>query len=152
MYANVTSQIGCADVFCKNETFIFPAVRVARDADATIIAVGLDLNVEAEGLDRLNLDLPGYQSMLIRQVAQASNGPVVLLIFSAGGLNVTEFHNSNDIDAIVWAGYPGEQGGAAIADVLYGKHNPGICKSLFFISITLLSLSLIIFISSFPPC
>ncbi|XP_008810094.3 probable beta-D-xylosidase 2 [Phoenix dactylifera] len=124
-YANVTYQMGCADVLCKNETFIFPAVRVARDADATIIAIGLDLDVESEGLDRLDLDLPGSQNMLVRQVAQASKGPVVLLILSAGGVNVTEFHNSNDIDAIVWAGYPGEQGGAAIADVLYGKHNPG---------------------------
>lgn len=47
--------MGCADVMCKNERLIWPAVRAARSADATVIVVGLDLAVEAKGLDRENM-------------------------------------------------------------------------------------------------
>ncbi|RRT70931.1 hypothetical protein B296_00022296 [Ensete ventricosum] len=124
-YAGVDHKIGCADVRCQNETFIFPAVRSARNADATVIVAGLNLDIEREDHDRTDLELPGYQNQLIRQVADASKGPVVLVIFSAGGVNVTEFDVSDKISAIVWAGYPGERGGDALADVLYGSYNPG---------------------------
>ncbi|CAL9192290.1 probable beta-D-xylosidase 2 [Musa acuminata AAA Group] len=124
-YASVDHKIGCADVRCQNETFIFPAVRSARNADATVIVAGLNLDIEREDHDRTDLELPGYQNQLIRQVADASKGPVVLVIFSAGGVNVTEFDVSDKISAIVWAGYPGEKGGDALADVLYGSYNPG---------------------------
>ncbi|PKI74331.1 hypothetical protein CRG98_005211, partial [Punica granatum] len=65
-YAKVIYRIGC-DVTCKNESLIWPAVRAAKEADATIIVAGLDLSVEAEGLDREDLLLPGYQTQLIQQ-------------------------------------------------------------------------------------
>nr|CAD1821887.1 unnamed protein product [Ananas comosus var. bracteatus] len=124
-YAKVSYLPGCLDVACLNLTYIFPAVRISKTADATIIFAGLDLSVEAESNDRSNLNLPGYQNLFIRQVASAAKGPVVLVILSAGGVNIDEFKSSSDIDAILWVGYPGEQGGNAIADVIYGKYNPG---------------------------
>ncbi|OAY62547.1 Beta-xylosidase/alpha-L-arabinofuranosidase 2 [Ananas comosus] len=124
-YAKVSYLPGCLDVACLNLTYIFPAVRISKTADATIIFAGLDLSVEAESNDRSNLNLPGYQNLFIRQVASVAKGPVVLVILSAGGVNIDEFKSSSDIDAILWVGYPGEQGGNAIADVIYGKYNPG---------------------------
>lgn len=123
-YANVTYEMGC-DVACKNETLIWPAVAAAKEADATIIVAGLDLSVEAEDLDRVDLLLPGYQTRLINQAAEASKGPVVLVIISAGSLEISFAQNNSKISAILWAGYPGQEGGHAIADVIFGNYNPG---------------------------
>lgn len=57
--------MGCGDIACRNDTFIGQALNAAKKADATVILAGLDLSVEAEGLDRVNLVLPGYQTQLI---------------------------------------------------------------------------------------
>ncbi|OWM73048.1 hypothetical protein CDL15_Pgr001162 [Punica granatum] len=123
-YAKVIYRIGC-DVTCKNESLIWPAVRAAKEADATIIVAGLDLSVEAEGLDREDLLLPGYQTKLIQQIAETSRGPVILVIMSGGGVDISFAENNPKIKAILWASYPGQEGGRAIADVIFGKYNPG---------------------------
>lgn len=117
--------MGCADVLCKNESLIFPAMQAAKEADATIILAGLDLSVEAESLDRDDLLLPGYQTQLIKQVADAAKGPVILVIMSAGGIDISFAKSNTNIKAILWVGYPGEEGGHAIADIIFGKYNPG---------------------------
>ncbi|KAG0496495.1 hypothetical protein HPP92_001186 [Vanilla planifolia] len=102
----VNYQLGC-DVHCKNESLIFSAMEAAKNADATLIFVGLDLSVEAEWIDRTDLLLPGYQTQLIRQVADVSKGPVVLVVLSGGVVDI-EFAESNPkVGAIIWAGYPG---------------------------------------------
>ncbi|KAJ0045698.1 hypothetical protein Pint_04152 [Pistacia integerrima] len=67
----------------------------------------------------------GYQTELINQVAQVSKGPVILVIMSAGGVDISFAKNNTNIKAILWAGYPGQDGGQAIADVVFGKYNPG---------------------------
>ncbi|XP_012072480.1 probable beta-D-xylosidase 5 [Jatropha curcas] len=123
-YANVSYEIGC-DVACKNQSLIFPALQVAKEADATIIVAGLDLSIEAEGLDRKDLLFPGNQTELINQVAELAKGPVILVIMSAGGIDITSAKNNKNVTAILWAGYPGEEGGRAIADIVFGKQNPG---------------------------
>ncbi|KAJ0017072.1 hypothetical protein Pint_10025 [Pistacia integerrima] len=124
-YGKVNYKMGCGDVICRNETFVFPAVQAAKYADATIILAGLDLSVEAESLDRENLTLPGYQTQLINQVAQVAKGPVILVILSAGGVDISFAKDNTNIKSILWAGYPGEEGGQAIADVVFGNYNPG---------------------------
>lgn len=124
-YANVTYKTGCDDVACKSNNSIFAASEAAKTADATIILAGLDLSVEAESLDREDLWLPGYQTQLINQVAEVAKGPVILVIMSAGGVDISFAETNTNIKAILWAGYPGEEGGRAIADVVFGKFNPG---------------------------
>ncbi|XP_068655867.1 beta-xylosidase/alpha-L-arabinofuranosidase 1-like [Aristolochia californica] len=121
----VDYQMGCEDVHCRTERLIYQAAMAAKHADATIIFAGLDLSVEAESLDRTDLWLPGYQNQLISEVAASAAGPVVLVIFTAGGIDISAIHNNPKIAAIVWAGYPGEQGGNAVADVVFGNYNPG---------------------------
>ncbi|KAK7851387.1 putative beta-d-xylosidase 2 [Quercus suber] len=82
--------MGCGDIASKNENLIFPAaMKAAKNADATIILGGLDLSVEAESLDREYLLLPGYQSQLINQLAKIAKGPVILVIMSAGGIDIS---------------------------------------------------------------
>lgn len=124
--ANVTYAMGCGDVKCHNDRFIFKAMEAAKNADATIIFAGLDLTIEAESMDRTDLLLPGHQTRLINQIANIATNPVILVIMSAGGVDISFAQNNNKIKAIIWAGYPGEQGGAAIADVIFGRYNPGI--------------------------
>uniref|UniRef100_A0A6N2LTD8 Glycoside hydrolase family 3 C-terminal domain-containing protein n=1 Tax=Salix viminalis TaxID=40686 RepID=A0A6N2LTD8_SALVM len=71
-------------------------MEAAKKADATIIFAGIDLSVEAESLDRDDLLLPGYQTQLINQVASVANGPVVLVLMSAGGVDIS-FAKRNEI-------------------------------------------------------
>ncbi|KAL3509399.1 hypothetical protein ACH5RR_028800 [Cinchona calisaya] len=126
-HGKVIYENGCADVACKNDSLIFPAVQAASKADATIVGVGLDLSAEAESLDRVDLLLPGYQTQLINQIATSSKGPVTLVIMSAGGVDISFARNHPNITSIIWAGYPGEEGGQGIADV-FGAYNPATTK------------------------
>lgn len=116
---------GCANVQCNNETFIFKALEAAKNADATIIVAGLDLSIEAEGKDRTDLLLPGYQTQLINRVASIAKSPVILVIFSGSAVDISFAKNNRKIKSIIWAGYPGGEGGTAIADVIFGRYNPG---------------------------
>lgn len=131
-FGEVKYEMGCGDVACKNDSLIFPAMEAAREADATILVVGLDLSVESEGRDRVDLLLPGYQNLLINQVSKASKGPVILVIMTAGGVDISFAKESTNIQSILWAGYPGQEGGRAIADIVFGKHNPGENLNLMF--------------------
>jgi beta-glucosidase len=95
------------------------AADAAKKADVAIAAVGI---VEGEGYDRANLDLPGEQAQLIRAVAETKTPTIVVLI---NGSAVTMKSWVNKVAAIVEAWYPGEEGGNAVADVLFGDYNPG---------------------------
>lgn len=124
-YARTVHQPGCSDVACSHDNLFGGAIGAARQADATVLVMGLDQSIEAEFRDRAGLLLPGRQQELISKVAAASNGPVILVLMSGGPVDITFAKNDPKIGAILWAGYPGQAGGAAIADVLFGTHNPG---------------------------
>lgn len=95
------------------------AVEAAKNSDVAIVAVGI---IEGEGSDRSNLDLPGEQERLIREVAETGTPTVVVL---TNGSAVTMRNWINRIGALVEAWYAGEEGGNAVADVLFGDYNPG---------------------------
>ncbi|XLR17111.1 hypothetical protein S83_045049 [Arachis hypogaea] len=114
---------GCPDVQCANAV-LDDAKTVAASADATVIIVGANLAIEAESLDRINILLPGQQQLLVSEVATVSKGPVILVIMSGGGMDVSFAKTNDKISSILWVGYPGQAGGAAIADVIFGFHNP----------------------------
>lgn len=100
------------------------AKKIAASADATVLVVGSDQSIEAESRDRVDLNLPGQQPLLISEVARAAKGPVILVIMTGGGMDVTFAKNDDKITSILWVGFPGEAGGAAIADVIFGSFNP----------------------------
>ncbi|PON49836.1 Glycoside hydrolase, partial [Parasponia andersonii] len=114
---------GCANVACASAQ-ADDAAKIAAAADATVLVVGADQSIEAESRDRVDLNLPGQQQLLITEVAKASKGPVILIIMSGGGFDISFAKNDDKITSILWVGYPGEAGGAAIADVIFGQYNP----------------------------
>ncbi|CAN7105660.1 unnamed protein product [Brassica rapa subsp. narinosa] len=120
----VVYQPGCKDVKCGDQTLITAAVKAASEADVTVLVVGLDQTVEAEGLDRVNLTLPGYQEKLVKDVTNAAKKTVVLVIMAAGPIDISFAKNLSKIRAVLWVGYPGEAGGDAIAQVIFGDYNP----------------------------
>lgn len=122
-----TYQLGC-NVACA-EPDLGSAAALAATADAVVLVMGADQSIEQENLDRLDLYLPGKQQELVTQVAKAAKGPVVLVIMSGGGFDITFAKNDEKITSILWVGYPGQAGGLAIADVIFGRHNPS--KTLF---------------------
>eukprot|EP00897_Mesotaenium_endlicherianum_P009556 jgi/Mesen1/8629/ME000050S08038 len=115
---------GCADVACNASSGIDSAVAAAANADATLVLLGLDLSQETEMLDRNHLLLPGYQASLLQALASASRAPLVLVLLCGGPVDVSFARDDARVSAIVWAGYPGQAGGQAIADVIFGAFNP----------------------------
>ncbi|GMJ06772.1 ARABIDOPSIS THALIANA BETA-D-XYLOSIDASE 4, beta-D-xylosidase 4 [Hibiscus trionum] len=114
---------GCSNVACATAQ-VNEAKKVAASADATVLVMGIDQSLEREGFDRVDLLLPGQQPLLITEVAKVAKGPVILVIMSGGGFDVSFAKSNNKISSILWVGYPGEAGGAAIADVIFGYYNP----------------------------
>jgi len=97
---------------------ILHAVQAAETSDAAVIVTSI---IEGEFQDRAHLDLPGYQERLIKAVAHTGTPTVVVLV---GGSAVTMGNWLADVQAVVEAWYPGEEGGNAVADVLFGDYNP----------------------------
>lgn len=124
-YVKTIHQAGCRDVSCRGTELFGNAEIVARQSDATVVVVGLDQSIEAEFRDRVGLLLPGHQQELVSRVARAARGPVVLVIMSGGPVDVQFAKDDPKISAILWVGYPGQAGGTAIADVIFGRTNPG---------------------------
>ncbi|CAO2173914.1 unnamed protein product [Urochloa humidicola] len=122
---NATHVHACDSGACDTAKGMGRVAKAAKISDATIVIAGLNMSVEKESNDREDLLLPWNQTGWINAVAEASPHRIVLVIMSAGGVDVSFAQNNSKIGAIVWAGYPGEEGGTAIADILFGKHNPG---------------------------
>ncbi len=95
------------------------AVDAAKKADAAVVAVGI---IEGEGYDRANLDLPGDQELLIKSIAETGTPTVVVLV---NGSAVTMRNWIDKVPGILEVWYPGEEGGNAVADALFGDYNPG---------------------------
>lgn len=107
------------------------ALAAAKDADAIIMCMGLTPRMEGEemdikvdgfnGGDRTKLGLPDTQLNLIKKI-QALGKPVVLVLLNGSALSIP--WENEHIPAILEAWYPGQAGGTAIADVLFGDYNP----------------------------
>lgn len=103
------------------EEEIARAVELARNSDVAVVFVGTTSAVECEGRDRTSLVLPGNQQELVDAVMKANRKTVVVLM-SAGPLAVPSVKRSAAAALQLW--WPGEEGGTAIADVLFGRYNP----------------------------
>ncbi|KAI0358157.1 glycoside hydrolase family 3 protein [Trametes cingulata] len=112
------------NVTTQNDTSGFPAaIAAAKRADVVIFAGGLDETVESESLDRLNLTWPGNQLELVAELERVGK-PLIIAQFGGGQLDDTTLKNSHAVNAIIWGGYPGQSGGAALFDILTGKAAP----------------------------
>lgn len=83
------------------------------------------MSQETEDLDRVSLLLPGKQMALVSSIAASSKKPVILVLTGGGPLDVSFAENDPRVASILWIGYPGETGGRALAEIVFGDFNPG---------------------------
>eukprot|EP00659_Diplonema_papillatum_P011960 gene11960-18457_t len=123
LYANATFAYGC-DVACNSTALFAEAKSAAQAADAVVLVVGLNLGQETESHDRTSLALPGYQNQLIEEVAAAAKGPVLCVYMAGGPVDMTPAKGNARIAGVMWVGYPGQSGGQALAETVFGDNNP----------------------------
>ncbi len=97
------------------------AVAAARAADVAVVVVGTTEQSESEGHDRTSLDLPDGQDALVRAVARAN--PRTVVVVNSGGPVTLPWHTR--VPALLLAWFPGQEAGGGIADVLFGRAEPG---------------------------
>ena len=110
-----------ATVISSSGKDIDTAVELAKQADVVILGLGEWQGISGEGFDRSSLDLPGNQEQLLEAVV-ATGKPVVLVL--ENGRPLTIGWAKQHVPAILEAWYPGEFGGQAIAETLFGDNNP----------------------------
>jgi beta-glucosidase len=105
------------------------ATAIAKQADVAILFVGINEILEREGIDRNFINLPAVQMTLVRRVLEANPRTVIVLqnggpvsLVGGGGPGAAQRPNAPAVLDMFWAG---EEGGTAIADVLFGDYNPG---------------------------
>lgn len=96
------------------------AAAAAASSDAAVVVVGLDQDSETEGEDRLTLDLPGRQADLVRAVCAAN--PRTVVVVNAG--SAVDLDCADGAAAVLQSWYLGQETGAAVAQVLTGRHSP----------------------------
>ncbi|GAA5205887.1 glycoside hydrolase family 3 protein [Streptomyces thinghirensis] len=103
------------------DELIAEAVEAARNADTAVVVVATTERVESEGFDRVDLTLPGRQDDLVRAVAAAN--PRTVVVVNSG--SPVELPWRDEVAAVLLGWFPGQEGGAALADVLLGVEEPG---------------------------
>ncbi len=103
------------------EVLLDEAEAAARAADVVVLIVGTNSEVESEGFDRKNLDLPGAQDELARRVLAAN--PQSIVVINSGAPVVLPWRNQAGAILIGWFG--GQEFGNAVADVISGVAEPG---------------------------
>jgi beta-D-xylosidase 4 len=121
-YTVVTAR-GC-DVACSGTGQFADAVTAAGKADAVVFVGGIDTSVEAEDKDRNDITWPGRQLDLVKQLGTAAAGKPFVVVQLGTMLDSTAVLADTNVDAIVWAGYPGQDGGTAMANIISGANAP----------------------------
>ncbi len=106
------------------------AVSVASRADVVVLCLGLSADIEGEqgdagnseaAGDKIDLKLPGLQQRLMEMIV-ALGKPTVLCVLAGSALDLTWAHDN--VPAILYAWYPGQEGGTALAELLFGDASP----------------------------
>jgi beta-glucosidase len=109
---------------CGDDSGFAAAVAASKAADQIVLTVGETREMSGEAESRSNIKLPGLQEELIDQVVAANPGkPVAVVLFNGRPLDIS--HVDATAPAIVEAWFGGVEAGDAVADVLFGKVNPG---------------------------
>ncbi|MES1164650.1 MAG: glycoside hydrolase family 3 C-terminal domain-containing protein, partial [Verrucomicrobiota bacterium] len=105
----------------RADMLVDPAAKeIARRADAVVVAAGFEPMTESEGYDR-TFQLPLGQDQLIAAV-RAANPRVIVAVTSGGAVDMTSF--VDHVPAILQNWYPGQEGGTALAEILFGDVSP----------------------------
>lgn len=103
------------------QALIDEAVAVAKEADVVIAAVGESRGMSHESSSRVSIDLPGSQRALLKAL-KATGKPLVVVLMNGRPLSIS--WEKDNVDALLEAWFPGTEGGHAVADILFGDHNP----------------------------
>ena len=132
---NILYAEGC-DLTDLDKSGFEDAIETVKKSDIAIVVVGGtsailsgigwgggtdDINTCGEGFDRANLDLPGVQLDLIKEIKKTGK-PIIVILLNGRGYSIPWL--KENVDAIVEAWYPGEKGGDAITNILFGSVNP----------------------------
>ena len=112
---------GCDEKGSTTDALLQEVQNAARKAETVVVFAGLPAQCESEGFDRDNLKMPEGHRKMIEVAAQANPNTVVVLLCGS----VVECPWAEKVKAILYMGLPGQAGGEAIADLLYGRANPG---------------------------
>ena len=112
---------GCDEKGSTTDALLQEVQNAARKAETVVVFAGLPAQCESEGFDRDNLKMPEGHRKMIETAAQANPNTVVVLLCGS----VVECPWADKVKAILYMGLPGQAGGEAIADLLYGRANPG---------------------------
>jgi beta-glucosidase len=107
---------------CQSDAGFAEAVATAKAADQVVLALGETREMSGEAAARSTLDLPGRQEELLRAI-KATGKPVAVVLFNGRPLALEDV--VDDAPALLEAWFPGVQAGNAVADVVFGKVNPG---------------------------
>lgn len=126
---------GC-DIASQDRSGFDEALRIAREADVVIAVMGEKSGLSprffgktfeetqytsGEGVDRISLRLPGVQEELIRELHRTGK-PIILVLINGRPLSIASILPY--VNAVLEAWFPGEEGGNAIADIIFGDYNP----------------------------
>ncbi len=111
---------GCDERGDTTDALIAGAVEAAKAAETAVVFAGLPDRYESEGFDREDMKLPEGHNRMIQAVAKANPRTVVVLLCGC----VVECPWADQVSAILYMGLPGQAGGEAVANLLYGRANP----------------------------
>ena len=98
------------------------AGKAVRECETVVAVLGINKSIEREGQDRYDIQLPADQREFLQEIYKVNPNIVVVLVAGSSlAVNWMDEH----VPAIVNAWYPGESGGRAVAEVLFGDYNPG---------------------------
>ncbi len=116
------SELLAEPLSLKELALIDEATRRAKEADAIVAVVGESDALVGESLSRTSLDLPGRQLDLLKAL-RATGKPMVVVLINGRPLSTNWVHKY--VPAVIEATFPGEFGGQAIAEAIFGDYNPG---------------------------
>jgi len=120
-YIQLTDQIqGGLGIVPLDEIVSDDAKRIAAHADAAVVCVGFDQDTEAEGFDR-TFSLPGGQDALVQAIA-ARNRRTIVTVTAGSAVDMRAWIDR--VPAVLHTWYPGQEGGTALAELLFGVWNP----------------------------
>jgi len=120
-WTNVTYVVG-TNISSTDTSGFAAAISAASAADYVIYCGGIDTTVEAEAMDRSTLAWTGNQLTLVAELAALSK-PLIVVQFGGGQLDDSTLLSNANVSALVWAGYPGQDGGTAVRAILDGSRS-----------------------------
>lgn len=113
---------GCADIACVSTSGFAAATAAAAAADAAVVVMGIDETIEDEGLDRVQLTLPGQGAALVGAACAAAKVCIVV-IMSGGGIDLSSVEPAIS-GGLFQAGFLGGSGAPALVDTVFGLSSP----------------------------